>query len=454
MEREKFKSRLGFILISAGCAIGIGNVWRFPYVVGSNGGGIFVIFYLLFLAVMGIPIMTMEFSVGRASKKSVARAFNILEKPGSKWHLHGYVSRVGNYLLMMYYTTVSGWMFYYFVNMLTGTFDGHNSDGIRNIFSNLTASAPTMLIFTLIVILVGFGVCSLGLQKGVEKLTKVMMLALLAIMVVLAVNSIFLSGGLEGLKFYLLPNYENVQQIGVWNVIAEAMNQAFFTLSLGMGSMTIFGSYLNKEQSLLKESFTIAGLDTFVAIVSGLIIFPACFAYNVSPDSGPSLIFITLPNIFNAMPYGRLCGALFFLFMTFAAFSTVIAVFENIMSFAIDLWGWTRKKSALVNIILVAIGSLPCVLGFNLLSGFQPLAAGNTILDLEDFIVSTIILPLGSLVYVLFCTSKYGWGWDNYSAESNSGSGIKLPRSLRWYFTFVLPAIIILLFARGIWKLF
>lgn len=454
MEREKFKSRLGFILISAGCAIGIGNVWRFPYVVGTNGGGVFVLFYLVFLLILGVPVMTMEFSVGRNSRKSVVRAFRILEKPKQKWHLHGYVAMIGNYLLMMFYTTISGWMLYYFYGMLSGKFVGSDATQINSIFENLTASPGTMIGFTLIVILLGFGICSIGLQKGVERITKVMMIALFIIMVILAINSIFLKGASEGLSFYLIPNMESIKNVGLFNIIVEAMNQAFFTLSIGIGSMAIFGSYIDKKSSLLGESITIAALDTFVAIVAGLIIFPACFAYGVNPGSGPSLIFITLPNIFNEMPGGRIWGGLFFLFMSFAAFSTVIAVFENIMSFASDLWGWERKKAAIINVFIVTLGSLPCILGFNLWSKFQPLGAGTGILDLEDFFVSTIFLPAGSLLFVLFCVSKYGWGWDNYFAEVNEGNGLKVPKWIRPYFTYVLPVIIIIILTRGIFNTF
>lgn len=450
MERETFQSRLGFILISAGCAIGIGNVWRFPYVAGTYGGAVFVGFYMFFLLVLGIPVMTMEFSVGRASKKSSACAFKELEKPGSKWHLHGYMAVAGNYLLMMFYTTVAGWMLSYFAGMVTGRFAGADTEKVNALFQEMLAAPLPQIGWMLLVVLLGFGVCSLGLQQGVERITKWLMLALLAVMVVLAFNSLTLEGGEKGLAFYLRPDFNKVAEIGWVRTIVEAMNQAFFTLSLGIGSMAIFGSYLSRERSLFGESVQIAVLDTFVALISGLIIFPACFAFGVKPDSGPSLIFITLPNIFNSMAGGRIWGSLFFVFMSFAALSTVIAVFENIMSFGMDLWGWSRKKTALINFLIVGIGSLPCVLGFNLLSGFQPLGAGSSILDLEDFLVSTIFLPFGSLIYVLFCVSRYGWGFDNYMKEANAGSGLKLPRGLRIYLTFVLPVIILGILLYGL----
>lgn len=454
MQREKFKSRLGFILISAGCAIGIGNVWRFPYIVGNNGGGIFVLFYLLFLVVLGVPLMTMEFSVGRASQKSAIKAFNVLEKDGQKWHLHGYAAALGNYLLMMYYTTVAGWMFYYFYSMLTGKYNGMDNSQIKAAFDSLTNRPLIMLICVIIVVVLGFFVCSIGLQKGVERITKFMMIALLVIMAVLAVNSIFLDGGTEGFKFYLIPDMKQVEKIGLWNIIVEAMNQSFFTLSLGMGSMAIFGSYIDKKSSLLKESLTIASLDTFVAIVAGLIIFPACFAFGVNPDSGPNLIFVTLPNIFNEMRYGQIWGGFFFMFMSFAAFSTVIAVFENIMSIAMDLLGWTRKKAAVINIFVILIGSIPCVLGFNILSGIHPLGHGTTVLDFEDFLVSKLILPIGSLIYALFCVTKYGWGYDNYEAEVNTGNGLKMPKFVKPYLKYVLPVIVFIIIAQGLYSQF
>ncbi|WP_434311388.1 sodium-dependent transporter [Hominifimenecus sp. rT4P-3] len=451
MERENFKSRLGFILISAGCAIGIGNVWRFPFVVGNHGGGFFVLFYLFFLIAVGVPVLTMEFSVGRASRQSAVKAYKVLEKPGQKWHIHGYIAMFGNYVLMMFYTTVAGWMLYYFYRYVAGGIEQLDGDGVGAAFGEMLSKPGTMAFWMLLIVLLGFFICSLGLQKGVERITKWMMLALLVLILVLAVHSILLPGGAEGLSFYLLPNWSRLKEAGVWNTISAAMNQSFFTLSLGIGAMAIFGSYLGKQKSLLGESMNIAALDTFVAIVAGLIIFPACFTYGVNPDSGPSLIFITLPNVFNQMDGGRLWGALFFLFMTFAAFSTIIAVFENIMSCCMDQWHWSRKKAALINVVVIGLASMPCVLGFNLWSGFQPLGAGSGVLDLEDFIVSNLLLPGGSLVYLLFCVSRFGWGFKNYLAEANTGDGVKVPAWLRFYFAWILPIIIFILLVQGVW---
>ena len=406
MEREKLGSRMGFILLSAGCAIGIGNVWRFPYIAGMYGGGMFVLFYLLFLIAMGVPVMTMEFAVGRASRKSVIRSFTELEKPGQKWHLHGYLGMAGNYLLMMFYTTVAGWMLYYFYQMLTGGFTGKDKEQVADMFQGMLESPTVLTVVMVIIVVTGILICSLGLQKGVERITKVMMILLLFIIVVLAVRSMTLEGGIEGLRFYLMPDVARMQEVGIPETITAAMNQAFFTLSLGIGSMAIFGSYIDKSRSLLGESVNIAILDTFVALVSGLIIFPTCFAFDISPDMGPSLIFITLPNIFNHMTGGRVWGTLFFVFMTFAAFSTILAVFENIISCGMDFFHWSRKKSCLVNLVALIVLSLPCVFGYNLWSSIQPLGEGSTILDLEDFMVSNVILPVGSLVYLLFCVTR------------------------------------------------
>lgn len=450
MEREKLGSRLGFILLSAGCAIGIGNVWRFPYVTGMYGGGVFVLLYLFFLVVMGLPVMTMEFAVGRASRKSVIKSFLELEKPGQKWHLHGYVGLAGNYCLMMFYTTVAGWMLYYFYLMLTGRFVGADAEGVGQIFSDMLGRADIMVLLMCMVVVIGFGICSIGLQNGVERITKCMMVALLGIMLILAIHSIMMEGGAEGLRFYLLPDFERTAEVGIGETVVGAMNQAFFTLSLGIGAMAIFGSYIGREHTLLKESVNIAVLDTFVAIVAGLIIFPACFSFGINPDSGPSLIFITLPNVFNSMTGGRIWGTLFFVFMSFAAFSTVLAVFENIISCGMDMWGWSRKKSCLINMILVAVLSIPCVLGFNLWSGFQPFGEGSNVLDLEDFIVSSIILPLGSLIYLVFCVTGFGWGFDHYLEETNTGKGMRLPVWLRGYLKYVLPLIILFIFIQGI----
>lgn len=454
MERERLKSRLGFILLSAGCAIGIGNVWRFPYVAGNNGGGIFVLFYLIFLAIMGIPVMCMEFAVGRGSRKSAAVSFRVLEKPGQKWHWHGYAAIFGNYMLMFYYTTVTGWMLYYFFASLTGRFRGLDAAGVSGAFDSLLASPSTMAVCTLLVVVLGFVVCAMGLQNGVERITKGMMLALFCIMVVLAGNSILQPGAAQGLKFYLVPDLEQVRRIGLGTIIVQAMNQSFFTLSVGIGSMAIFGSYIGKEKGLLGESATIAGLDTFVAVTAGLIIFPACFAHGVNPDSGPSLIFVTLPNVFNAMPAGNIWGALFFLFMTFAAFSTVLAVFQNIVAMSREVWKWNKQQAIVRNILIVGICCIPCILGFNLWSSFQPLGEGSTVLDLEDFIVSNVLLPCGSFIYLMFCVSKWGWGWDNFYQEANTGSGPQFPRWIRGYLRWVLPVLMVFLFFHGLYKVF
>ena len=445
---------MGFILSSAGCAIGIGKVWKFAYMAGQGGGGFFVLLYLLFLVMLGIPIMSMEFAVGRASQKSPAQAYKALEKAGQKWHIHGYIALIGNYLLMMFYTTVAGWMLYYFYLTSTGKFVGLNTDGVANVFSEMLQKPVTMTICMLIIVVVGFFICSIGLQNGLEKVTKVMMVALLAIMVILAINSFFMKGAKEGLSFYLIPSIERAKAAGIGNTAVGAMNQAFFTLSIGIGAMAIFGSYIGKDRSLLGESVTIAALDTFVAITSGLIIFPACFTFGVDQTQGPSLVFITLPNIFNNIPFGRVWGSLFFVFMTFAAFSTVLAVFENIVSCGMELTGFNRKKSSIVNMILVALLSMPCVLGFNLWSFDWLGVFGGSFLDFEDFLVSNIWLPLGSLIYLLFCTSKFGWGWKNYKEEANTGKGIKIHNWMRVYLTYILPLIVLFIFAFGIYDKF
>lgn len=454
MEREKLKSRLGFILLSAGCAIGIGNVWKFPYMAGQGGGGAFVLFYILFLVVMGLPIMTMEFSVGRASQKSPVRAYNALEKPGQKWHIHGYITLIGCYLLMMFYTTVTGWMLHYFYLTAAGRFDGLDTAGVEDQFYTMLGQPVVMAAWMLIVVAVGFFICSRGLQNGLERVTKVMMIALLVIMVVLAINSFTMDGAKEGLSFYLIPDFERMKEVGIGNTIVGAMNQSFFTLSLGIGAMAIFGSYIGKERALLGEAANVAVLDTFVAITSGLIIFPACFTFGVDQTSGPALIFITLPNIFNHIPLGRLWGSLFFVFMAFAAFSTVLAVFENLISCSMDLTGCSRRKASIVNFVLVAVLSLPCVLGYNVWQSdiFAPF--GGTIMDLEDFLVSNILLPLGSIVYLLFCVTRYGWGWKNFKAEANTGKGLKMQDWMRYWLVFVLPLLVLFIFGYGIYDKF
>ncbi|NBJ97444.1 sodium-dependent transporter [bacterium 1xD8-48] len=450
VEREKLGSRMGFIFLSAGCAIGIGNVWRFPYIAGLYGGGVFVLFYLFFLIAMGVPVMTMEFAVGRASRRSIIKSFTELERPGQKWHLNGYLGMAGNYLLMMFYTTVAGWMLYYFYQMLTGKFTGQDKNQVAEMFGSMLGSPQILAVTMVIIVTAGILICSLGLQKGVERITKVMMSLLLLIIVILAVHSMTLEGGMEGLKFYLLPDFERMKEVGISETITAAMNQAFFTLSLGIGAMAIFGSYIDKKRTLLGESVNIAILDTFVAFVSGLIIFPSCFAFDISPDMGPQLIFVTLPNVFNSMAGGRIWGTLFFIFMTFAAFSTILAVFENIISCGMDLFHWSRKKSCMVNLAALIVLSLPCVFGYNLWSAIQPLGEGSTILDLEDFLVSNLILPIGSLCYLLFCVTRYGWGFDRYMKEANTGEGLKMPGWLRIYVTYILPVLIVFLIIQGI----
>ncbi|MCI9269998.1 MAG: sodium-dependent transporter [Dorea sp.] len=450
MKREGFQSRLGFILVSAGCAIGIGNVWRFPYVAGQNGGGIFVLLYLVFLLGMGVPVLTMELAVGRASRKSAVLGYQALEKPGSKWHIHGWFCIFGCYMLMMYYTTVSGWMVSYFFKFAAGVFrPGMNAEESGAVFSELLASLGEMGIWMALTVILGFLVCSMGLRKGLERISKIMMSALLILIVVLAVHSILLSGASEGISFYLVPSLEKVKSVGIATVITEAMNQSFFTLSLGIAAMEIFGSYMTKDNSLPGEAVRICALDTFVAIMSGLIIFPACFSYGVQPDAGPALIFITLPNVFVNMAGGRIWGALFFLFMTFASFSTVMAVFENLISFCVDMFGLERKKAVVINGAIVLIASLPCVLGYNVWSSLR-LIGGRDVLDSEDFIVSNLLLPIGSLVYLLFCVTRFGWGFDRYLEECNQGEGLKFSKKLKPYFRFVLPVLIIVIIIQGL----
>lgn len=449
MERESFRSRLGFLLVSAGCAIGIGNVWRFPYIAGKNGGGYFVLFYLICLLVMGVPVLTMELAVGRASRKSAILSYKKLEKPGQKWHIHGWFCLAGCYLLMMYYTTVTGWMVSYFGRFLTGAFtEGMTAEAVSGVFGTLLSSPGEMAIWTEIVVLLGFVVCSFGLRNGLERISKIMMLALLALIALLAVHSLTLPGPKEGMKFYLLPSVDSIRENGIGNLIVDAMNQAFFTLSLGIAAMEIFGSYMSEQHALAGEAVRICALDTLVALMAGTIIFPACFSFGVKPNQGASLIFETLPNVFVNMKGGRLWGTLFFLFMIFASFSTVLAVLENIISVCMDTFGWSRKKAALINGLLLAVLSLPCVLGFNVWSHVQ--LGGRGVLDMEDFAVSNLLLPIGSLVYLLFCVTKWGWGFDKYLAEANRGSGLKLSPKLKPYFQWVLPVLILLILVQGL----
>ena len=450
MKRESFGSRLGFLLVSAGCAIGIGNVWRFPYITGRNGGGYFVLFYLLCLVIMGIPVLTMELAVGRASRRSAVLAYRSLEKPGAKWHIHGWLCLAGCCLLMMYYTTVTGWMISYFARFAGGVFhSGMEAEEVSAVFGQLLSSPAEMGILAVAVVAVGFLVCSFGLQKGLERISKGMMLALLALILVLVIHSLTLPGAAEGMRFYLLPSLDSIRANGLGNLIMDAMNQAFFTLSLGIAAMEIFGSYMSGEHSLPGEAARICALDTFVALMAGAIIFPACFSYGIAPNDGASLIFQTLPPVFVNMTGGRLWGALFFLFMIFASFSTVLAVFENILAISMDTFGWSRRKASLVWGVLLAVLSLPCVFGFNLWGSFTPIP-GKGVLDSEDFLVSNLLLPVGSLLYLLFCVSKWGWGFDRYLAEANRGKGWKLSPRLKPYFQFVLPVLIILILLQGL----
>lgn len=454
MAREQFKSRLGFLFIAAGCAIGLGNVWRFPYITGKYGGGAFVLLYFVFLIILGIPVLSMELSVGRASKQSAIKSFKVLEPKGTKWHLFGYVALAGNMLLMMFYTTICGWMLSYVAKMFTGELSNLSTEGVKVAFDDMTGEPGPMIFWMFVSILIGTLVCSLGLQKGVERITKWMMICLLAIMIVLSIKAVTLPGAAEGLKFYLVPDFSRMAENGIMDTIFAAMSQAFFTLSIGIGSIAIFGSYIGKERALLGEAVSIASLDTFVALVAGMIIFPSCFAFGIEPDSGPNLIFVTLPNVFNQMAGGKIWGSLFFVFMSCAALSTVIGVFENIISMLMENWNISRKKAVLINFILILVLSIPAVLGYNVLSGIHPLGKGTTILDFEDFLVSSNILPLGSLVYVLFCTRKKGWGFKKYFEEVNAGKGLKVPEKIRFYVTWILPLIVLFVFVQGYLSMF
>ena len=454
MKRETFGSRLGFILVSAGCAVGIGNVWKFPYMCGQFGGAAFILIYLVFLLIMGIPVMVCEFGVGRASRHSVAAAYETLEPIGTKWHITKWIGVIGCYFLMMFYTTVGGWMLYYCVRSFRGDFVGADMKTVSAGFSDMLGNMPLMAFWTILISIIGFGVCAFGIQKGIEKVSKFMMTALLLIMIVLAIHSVMMKGAGAGIRFYLIPDFKQMAEIGIGNVIFGAMSQAFFTLSIGIGAMLIFGSYMEKDQRLFGEAVNITVLDTIVALMAGFIIIPACFAYGIEPGAGPSLIFITIPNIFAQVAGGRVWGGLFFLFLSFAAFTTLVAVFENIISFDMDLFGWSRKKSTLVSLILIIILSMPCVMGFNVLAGFTPLGEGSTIMDLEDFIVSNNLLPLGSLGYVLFCTKKNGWGWNHFLEEINQGEGWKFPSGIKGYMSYGLPLLIIIIYLKGYYDKF
>ena len=454
MEKEQFGSRLGFILVSAGCAIGLGNVWKFPYICGENGGAAFIVIYLACLAMLGLPMLICEYAVGRGSGKSVMKAYDVLQPEGTIWGKVKYFCFAGNYLLMMFYTMVAGWMLHYVYLMITGKFVNADTAQVKDIFENMLNEPGVMMFWTMVIILLCFGICALGLKNGVENITKVMMILLVVLMVVLVFRSVTLPGAEEGLKYYLVPDFKKLSEHGIFNVIFAAMTHAFFTLSIGMGSMEIFGSYLSKERKLTGEALSVTILDTFIALMAGIIIIPSCFAYDVQPDAGPSLLYITLPSVFNHMPNGRLWGTCFFIFMSFAAISTVIAVFENIVKMTHDATEWERKECVLVNLIGVAVLSIPAVLGYNILSGIQPLGAGSTIMDLEDFIVSYNILPLGSILFVLFCVRKNGWGWDNFVAEVNTGKGMSLSHKLRWYMNYIVPTLGILIYLGGYYDMF
>ena len=454
MKREHFSSRLGFILITAACSIGLGNIWRFPYIVGKYGGASFVLLYLVFLVVLGLPIVVMEFAVGRASQRSTALSFDLLEPKGTKWHWFKYVTIAGNYLLMMFYTVISGWLLYYFVQMAGGRFQGLAAREVEAVFSDLQADPAAMVLCTAVVIFASLGICAVGLQKGVERVTKVMMSLLFGLLLVLAIRSVTLPGAEKGLRYYLSPDFGTMAEIGLPECVFAAMGQAFFTLSIGIGTLSVFGSRIDKSHSLTSNALYMGALDTLVALLAGLIIVPACFSFGVEPDSGPNLLFITLPNIFNAMRGGRFWGTLFFLFMVFAAVSTVIAVIENIMTYMMDATGWSRRRCALLNLVLIFVLSLPCIFGFSLWGGFQPLGAGSTVLDLEDFILSNNLLPLGSLVFLLFCTRRCGWGWDGFYRETTLGKGLAYPRRARAYISYVLPVIVLIIFIGGYLSLF
>lgn len=454
MERENFGSRIGFILVSAGCAIGLGNVWKFPYMCGEYGGAAFILIYILFLIILGIPVMVCEFAVGRASRSSVALSFDRLEPKGTFWHTHKVIGIAGCYLLLMFYTAVGGWMLQYCIKGFRGDFNGASSEEINGMFGDLMADLPAMIFWTVVICIIGYIVCLFGLQRGIERVSKFMMTALMLIMVILAIRSVFLDGTLEGVKFYLIPDFDKMMEVGIGNVVFGAMSQAFFTLSIGIGAMLIFGSYLDRQRNLTGEAISITVLDTFVALTSGFIIIPACFAFGIEPGAGPSLVFITLPNIFSQMALGQLWGGLFFLFLTFAALTTIIAVIENLISFDIDLFQWSRKKSVLISGIALILLSMPCVLGFNVLSNVQPFGENSTIMDLEDFIVSNNLLPLGSLGYVLFCTCKNGWGWNNFISEANAGTGLKFSPKLKGYVQFGIPIIIIVIYLKGYYDKF
>lgn len=450
--REGFGSRLGFILVAAGCAIGLGNVWRFPFITGQYGGGAFVLIYLLMLLLFGFPILVMEFTVGRGAQRGVGQSFKLLEKPGHKWHMAGYPMIAGNYLLMMFYTVVTGWMLYYFYRMVTmGDLMTMTSEQIGAEFGSMLGNGPLLCFWMVVAVFLGLSIVALGVKKGVERITKYMMAALLVIMIILAIRAVTLPGALEGIKYYLVPDFDRLKEAGVGKVMFAALGQSFFTLSIGIGSMSILGSYIDKKRSLVNEAAHVCVLDTFVALMAGLIIIPSCFAFGVEPGAGPGLIFATLPNVFAQMPAGRICGSFFFLFMSFAALSTLVAVFENIIAFWIDGRGVPREKAVKINFVAIVLLSIPCALGFNVLSGFEPFGPGSCVLDLEDFLVSNTLLPLGSLVFIMFCNHKFGWKQKNFLTEANFGNGLRLPWNpvLMFYFKWVLPIVVLVIWALG-----
>ena len=448
MAREQFSSRLGFLLIAAGCAIGLGNVWRFPYITGQYGGAIFVIIYLCFLFFVGVPLLTMELSVGRASRRSLGQSFEVLA-PHTKWYLNKFWMIPGNYILMAFYSLVTGWLLYYMVMLGSGVMQAPTQEAAGQVFNELLVSPVSMFTCTVIVVVASFSVCAFGLEKGVERITKPMMILLFALLIFLAARSFTLPGVKEGLSYYLLPSFDNMQREGILNALSAAMGQSFFTLGLGVGSIQIFGSYMKRQYTLGYEAFTITLLDTTVALLAGFIIFPACFSYGVEPGQGPGLLFVTLVTVFSNMDYGAFWGGLFFLFMLFAAVSTLIAVFENIIAITMEMFALSRIKAVLINCCVILLLGLPCMFGYNYLSDIHPLGGSSTILDTYDFILSNNILPFGTTCYVLFITLKRGWGFDNYIAETNYGKGLKFPHAFKYYYRFILPIVILALFIQG-----
>ena len=447
--REKLSSRLGFLLVSAGCAIGLGNVWRFPYITGKYGGAAFVVLYLISLVILGLPILVMEFSVGRAGKRDLAGSYRALQKKGYKWHIVGYIQLFGCVLLMMFYTTIAGWCLSYCYFMGMGKLEGLNPAQVGEFFNGVLASPSTLILWMTVAVIIATVVCMMGLENGVEKVTKVMMTLLLLVLFVLIIRAVTLPNAKEGLKFYLLPDLNKMFSGGLkgfFSVAYAAIGQSFFTLSLGIGAMAIFGSYIEKDYSLTGESIMVVGLDTLIAFLSGLVIFPTTFSFGINPGEGAGLAFVTLPNIFNSMVLGRLWGALFFLFLSMAALTTIIAVFENIIAFTMSETKMPRKKTTMIVAITIFILSLPTALGFNILSFIKPLGEGSTIADGLDFLVSNNFLPIGGIIILIFCTREFGWGWDNFVKEADTGKGVKFPKWARFYVSYILPFIVLAIF--------